>query len=281
MDGVFLIHKPVGWTSFDVCAKLRKKFQTKKVGHSGTLDPFAEGLMIVALGNATKILPFLEQNDKTYVATLKFGEATDTLDLTGKVVLRKEIPAIAEEDVDRLFSSLSGKRAQVPPMYSALKKNGTPLYELAREGKTVERKAREIEIYSLERRSMDLPYLTFETRVSKGTYIRSLGEEIAESLSSCGHLVALKRISIGTFLLEEAHTIESVMTEDALTIEAALSFMDCKIVDGVEEKMIRNGMKLRLEEKSPLLLLNGNGEVLAVYEKKEDGFFHCKRGLWR
>lgn len=281
MDGVFLIHKPVGWTSFDVCAKLRKKFHTKKVGHSGTLDPFAEGLMLVAMGNATKILPFLEIIDKTYIATLKFGEATDTLDLTGKIVARREIPAIAERDVDLLFSKLSGKRKQIPPMYSALKRNGIPLYELAREGKTIAREEREIEIYSLERRSLDLPYLTFETRVSKGTYIRSLGEEIADSLSTCGHLIALKRVSIGSFLLKDAHATEDVTEEDARTIEEILSFMDRRIVDEATEKKIRNGMRLSLNGKTPLLMMNRKEQALAVYEKKADGFFYCKRGLWK
>ena len=166
-------------------------------------------------------------------------------------------------------------------MYSALKRNGIPLYELAREGKTIAREEREIEIYSLERRSLDLPYLTFETRVSKGTYIRSLGEEIADSLSTCGHLIALKRVSIGSFLLKDAHATEDVTEEDARTIEEILSFMDRRIVDEATEKKIRNGMRLSLNGKTPLLMMNRKEQALAVYEKKADGFFYCKRGLWK
>lgn len=280
MNGVFFINKEENWTSFDICARLRKKFSTKKVGHSGTLDPFAEGLMIVCLGQATKIIPFLENYDKSYIATLKLGIETDTLDKTGKIISTQEVQDYTIEEINNVLNSFIGKSKQIPPMYSALKKDGVPLYLLAREGITIERKEREIEIYSIKLISYQKPYLTFEVNVSKGTYVRTLAYDIAKKLNNIGHLVSLKRTKIGKFDLSISKNVNDVTESDNISITSLLSYIDTQIVDEKTETLIRNGVRLSLKGEDVILLINKDNEALAIYEKKEDGFYHTKRGLF-
>lgn len=280
MNGVFFINKEENWTSFDICAKLRKVFSTKKVGHSGTLDPFAEGLMVVCLGQATKIIPFLENYDKTYVATLMLGVETDTLDKTGNVVNKKDVDNYSLDEIENVLNSFLGKSEQVPPMYSALKKDGVPLYALAREGITIERKTRGIEIFSIKLIEYNKPYLTFCVNVSKGTYIRTLGLDIARKLNTVGHLVSLKRTKIGKFDLTLSKKVNEITINDKVSIASLLSYMETQIVDSKIESLIRNGVKLSLKGDDLILLVNKDIEALAIYEKREDGFYYTKRGLF-
>lgn len=279
MNGIFLINKEANWTSFDICAKVKRLFNTKKVGHSGTLDPFAEGLMIVCLGQATKIIPFLENYNKTYLATIKLGEETDTLDNTGNIIDKKDVLNYSSEEIKNVLNSFLGKSQQIPPMYSALKHDGVPLYSLAREGIEIERKPRNIEIFSIELIEYNKPFLTFKCKVSKGTYIRTLAKDIAIKLSTVGHLVKLIRTNIDKFDLNMAKKVNELTINDSISIVEMLT-LPTLIVDNEIEKKIRNGNKLSLQGKNMLLLINEKKEALAIYEKKEDGYYYSKRGLF-
>ena len=279
MNGIFLINKEANWTSFDICAKIKRLFNTKKVGHSGTLDPFAEGLMIVCLGQATKIIPFLENYNKTYLATIKLGEETDTLDNTGNIIDKKDVLNYSIEELKNVLNSFLGKSQQIPPMYSALKHDGVPLYSLAREGIEIERKPRNIEIFSIELIEYNKPFLTFKCKVSKGTYIRTLAKDIAIKLSTVGHLVKLIRTNIDKFDLNMAKKVNELTINDSISIVEMLT-LPTLIVDNEIEKKIRNGNKLSLQGKNMLLLINEKKEALAIYEKKEDGYYYSKRGLF-
>ena len=279
MNGIFLINKEANWTSFDICAKVKRLFNTKKVGHSGTLDPFAEGLMIVCLGQATKIIPFLENYNKTYLATIKLGEETDTLDNTGNIIDKKDVLNYSIEELKNVLNSFLGKSQQIPPMYSALKHDGVPLYSLAREGIEIERKPRNIEIFSIELIEYNKPFLTFKCKVSKGTYIRTLAKDIAIKLSTVGHLVKLIRTNIDKFDLNMAKKVNELTINDSISIVEMLT-LPTLIVDNEIEKKIRNGNKLSLQGKNMLLLINEKKEALAIYEKKEDGYYYSKRGLF-
>lgn len=279
MNGIFLINKEANWTSFDICAKVKRLFNTKKVGHSGTLDPFAEGLMIVCLGQATKIIPFLEHYNKTYLATIKLGEETDTLDNTGNIIDKKDVLNYSLEEIKNVLNSFLGKSQQIPPMYSALKHDGVPLYSLAREGIEIERKPRNIEIFSIELIEYNKPFLTFKCKVSKGTYIRTLAKDIAIKLSTVGHLVKLIRTNIDKFDLNMAKKVNELTINDSISIVEMLT-LPTLIVDNEIEKKIRNGNKLSLQGKNMLLLINEKKEALAIYEKNEDGYYYSKRGLF-
>ena len=279
MNGIFLINKEANWTSFDICAKVKRLFNTKKVGHSGTLDPFAEGLMIVCLGQATKIIPFLEHYNKTYLATIKLGEETDTLDNTGNIIDKKDVLNYSLEEIKNVLNSFLGKSQQIPPMYSALKHDGVPLYSLAREGIEIERKPRDIEIFSIELIEYNKPFLTFKCKVSKGTYIRTLAKDIAFKLSTVGHLVKLIRTNIDKFDLNMAKKVNELTINDSISIVEMLD-LPTLIVDKEIEKKIRNGNKLSLHGKKMLLLINEKKEALAIYERKEDGYYYSKRGLF-
>ena len=279
MNGIFLINKEANWTSFDICAKVKRLFNTKKVGHSGTLDPFAEGLMIVCLGQATKIIPFLEHYNKTYLATIKLGEETDTLDNTGNIIDKKDVLNYSLEEIKNVLNSFLGKSQQIPPMFSALKHDGVPLYSLAREGIEIERKPRDIEIFSIELIEYNKPFLTFKCKVSKGTYIRTLAKDIAIKLSTVGHLVKLIRTNIDKFDLNIEKKVNELTINDSISIVEMLT-LPTLIVDNEIEKKIRNGNKLSLQGKNILLLVNEKNEALAIYEKKEDGYYYSKRGLF-
>lgn len=182
MDGLFLINKPAGVTSRDVCNCLMRKFRFKKVGHVGTLDPFATGLLVVVMGKATKVVPFLEKEDKHYIATLKLGEKTDTLDLDGKIIEKKEVPELNKKEVSKVLHSFVGKLNQLPPMYSAVKYKGVPLYKLARSNIEIDRKIRTIEIIKVRLISIKDNLIKFSLDCSKGTYVRTFGEQFAEKL---------------------------------------------------------------------------------------------------
>ncbi len=281
MDGVFLINKPKNWTSFDICAYLRKKTNTKKVGHCGTLDPFAEGLLIVTMGKATKIIPYLENEDKEYLATLKLGIKTDTLDITGKILQEKEVEKLDVEQIKRVLSSFLGHSKQTPPMYSALKKDGLPLYVLARDGIEVERQQRDITISNMRLISYMNDEITFACEVSKGTYIRVLGEDIASKLNTIGCLSSLKRTRIGHYYLKDAKKINDIEIEDMISLNDFITFIKKINVDEKTEIDIRNGKKLSLnEDENLVLLINQNQIPLAIYERRNDGYFYSKRGLF-
>lgn len=209
LNGVIIVNKEKDFTSHDVVAKLRGILKQKKIGHTGTLDPQAEGVLPVCLGNATKLCDILTDKKKEYVATLLLGVTTDTQDMTGTVQKQSDVAA-DEESVQKVMESFVGKSMQIPPMYSALKVNGKKLYELAREGKVVEREARPIEIYELEILSMKLPEVEIRVLCSKGTYIRTLCADIGDRLGCGGCMKSLLRTKVEDFCLENAHTLSQI-----------------------------------------------------------------------
>lgn len=207
-EGVLLIDKPQGPTSHDVVDRVRRKLHMKKVGHAGTLDPNATGLLIILVGKATKISQYLMSLDKEYAGTLKLGEETNTYDAEGEVMVSKEVPALSNNDVEAVLAAFKGDQYQLPPMFSAKKVDGKPLYKLARKGKEVEREPRFIRISQLDCVEINLPEVDFYVRCSKGTYIRTLAHDIGEKIGCGAHLLDLRRLGSDRFSIEDAVTLE-------------------------------------------------------------------------
>lgn len=221
MDGVIVIRKEKGFTSHDVVAKLRGILHMKKIGHTGTLDPDAEGVLPVALGKATRLVDMITDKEKTYEAVMRLGVVTDTQDMSGTVLSQTTELSVTEEELCTVVSSFVGDYMQVPPMYSALKVNGKKLYELAREGKTVERKPRPVHFYEIEILDISFPLVRFRVTCSKGTYIRTLCHDIGEKLGCGAAMESLLRTKVGRFTLDDAITL--AQTEEAVqkgTIES-------------------------------------------------------------
>ncbi len=281
MDGIILVDKPKAITSRDVVDAIMKKFDTKKVGHTGTLDPFATGLMMITLGKGTKLGPFIENLFKVYTATIQLGTKTDTGDLMGEVVATSDVIEMYDQFILDTLESFIGKQMQIPPMYSALKKDGKPLYAYAREGITVERFPRPIEIFEMKLGSLTKNTITFNVKCSKGTYVRTLGEAIAEKLGMVGHLTMLRRLAIGQYKVSGAKTIDDVSKADVIAPLAALSFMPQRVVGDGYVKAIKDGKPQSLpDSSSPVVLISAQKELLAIYEKRDDGLFYSVRGLF-
>ena len=202
------IYKPVGWTSFNVVKKIRGITKEKKVGHAGTLDPFAEGVLIIGTGKDTKELTAISADQKSYIATLKLGEETNTLDIEGEIVTKSNVPKLSNDIISNLLNKFLGKQKQIPPMFSAKKVGGKKLYELARKNIEIEREPKDIEIKEIELVNISEDEITFKSTCSKGTYIRVLGSDIAKALGTVGHLSKLVRTSVGEYVVEEAIQIE-------------------------------------------------------------------------
>ena len=223
MDGIFNVLKPPGMTSHDVIGFLRRALNTKKIGHGGTLDPDAAGVLPVFAGTATRLLSYAMEGRKQYIAEFTLGEQRDTGDDSGTLVKTMPVPELSEAKLQEVLQSFLGKQIQLPPMYSAVKINGQKLYQLARKGVEVERKARPIEIYKLELLDAKLPTesisakysFTVAVECSKGTYIRVLGEDIATALGTCGTMSFLLRTQVGSYLLNEAHTLQEIAENPA------------------------------------------------------------------
>jgi len=202
------IYKPVGWTSFNVVKKIRGITKEKKVGHAGTLDPFAEGVLIIGTGRDTKKLTDISSDYKSYIATLKLGEETNTLDIEGEIVTKSNVPKLSNVIIGSVLNKFLGKQKQIPPMFSAKKVGGKKLYELARKNIVIEREPKDIEIKEIELVNFLEDEITFKSTCSKGTYVRVLGSDIAKALGTVGHLSKLVRTSVGEYFVEEAIQIE-------------------------------------------------------------------------
>lgn len=273
MDGIINVYKERGYTSHDVVAKLRGILKMKKIGHTGTLDPEAEGVLPVCLGKGTRLCDLLTDKDKTYEAVLLLGRTTDTQDTTGTVL--KESPVTAdEEEVRTAILSFLGEQKQVPPMYSALKQNGKKLYELARAGIEVEREARKITIHAIEILEMKLPYVRFRVSCSKGTYIRTLCNDIGEKLGCGGTMDKLLRTRVERFRLEESKTLDEIrqMVEDGtieefvLSVDRMFSQYPSVTVTGEEERLAENGNKLSGISKEMLRIYNSRNQFIGLYK---------------
>ncbi len=225
MNGVLVADKPQGWTSHDVVAAVKKKLGAKKVGHLGTLDPMATGVLPLVINGATKYAEVLGGGKKEYAAALLLGAATDTYDSSGKVTFSGNASTVTADDVVRALAGFTGRISQLPPMYSAVKRNGVPLYKLARKGVTVEREPREVMVFSLSVTSIELPVVRFTASCSRGTYIRSICHDLGEVLGCGAHMTALRRTGCGSFSIDEAVSPEapaSELEERMIPLEDAL-----------------------------------------------------------
>ena len=286
-DGFLLIDKESDYTSRDVCNIIAKIFDAKKVGHAGTLDPFATGLLIVALNNATKALTYIEGQYKSYEATLLLGKKTSSGDLTGEEIESKDIPNITEEDVKNIFNSLIGESEQTVPKTSAVHVNGRKLYHYAHLNQEVELPKRTIDIKELELLEFNLPVIRFKTTVSKGTYVRTLGETIAEKLGTVGHLTALRRTSILDINVSSAKTIKE-LNESCLipTSEIIQKFIPLMYLPNETElKKARHGGKLSIKLFPEILdlfcVIDDKKTAIAIYKYSELGYYECVRGINR
>jgi tRNA pseudouridine55 synthase len=284
MNGILPLWKPKGITSHDCVMKIRSLFKTKKAGHTGTLDPEVEGVLPICIGQATKIVPYLTETNKTYIAKIKFGIATDTEDAQGKITSEKTITKLpAEEDIDRVLRSFTGRIKQVAPMYSAVKVKGKKLYEYARENKTVERPEREVTIHEIKRfptdETDDLSF-SFEVVCSKGTYIRTLCVDIGKKLGLPAHMEELVRTKTGSFTKKNSvtfATIESAVNENRqpallFPIIKGLEHLERLQVDELLKEKIYYGQKLQKPENisnDPFVMMY-NEEVLAIYQLHPD-----------
>jgi len=204
IDGLLIVDKPDGIPSLEAVKEVKRRFGVKKAGHIGTLDPFATGVLPIVMNEGTKLVPFIQEEPKEYEATLKLGEETETDDLTGRVISRNAWEEIDPVSLERTVNGFSGKLKQVPPMYSAIKVKGKPLYRLARKGIDVERKERPVEIFNIQVKEVTLPLVRIQVSCSRGTYIRALGRDIGKRLGCGAHLVQLRRVRSGPFTLERA-----------------------------------------------------------------------------
>ena len=280
MDAVILLNKPAGMTSFDAVAKCRRIFHERKIGHTGTLDPEASGLMIILLGKYTKLLPYCVKNHKAYQATLKLGEMTDTEDIWGTIINTKTPSIHTEAEIDNAVQSLTGDILQVPPMYSALKKDGKKLYEYARQGIEVEREARPVHISSLKVEKIDELNYRMDAVVSSGTYIRTLIADFGKQLNELAIMSSLVRTKIEHLSLEDACSFEDLESGKAFLSPIQVIDPAYKIVETDRVTDIKNGKRIKLDITDSQVIFTSNGELLAAYALQEDGLYHCLRGLF-
>lgn len=269
MDGLILINKQKGFTSHDVVNVIRKKLNTKKVGHTGTLDPNATGVLPILIGKGTKISKYLMEHDKTYIATLKLGEKTDTGDSEGQVIEEKSIPKdLRKEDINDVLQSFLGKQKQLPPMYSAIKINGKKLYEYAREEKEVKIEPRNIEIYKIELLEYQNNKIKFEVECSKGTYIRTLCEDISQKLGTVGYMEELQRTTVNTFKIEDSILLDDITLENAekniIKIEKVFKEKDKINLDNKKLEMFLNGVKLTYSLSEDIYRIYNNENFIGI-----------------
>lgn len=272
MNGILLVDKPEGWTSMDVCAKLRGVFHEKRIGHSGTLDPMATGLLVVFLGRATRAVEFAENHSKEYIAHLRLGISTDTQDTSGNVLSKKEVN-VSEKELVAALEMFKGPISQIPPMYSAIKIGGKKLYEIARKGETVERKPRNVTIHGLDFLGWEGGDAALRVRCSKGTYIRSLCHDIGEALGCGGCMSALRRTMAGEFSIADALGLQEIISRvesgDAenlvLRVDSIFDGLPKLVLKPRQEKLFRNGVRISLEqEDGEYSVYSETGEFLAI-----------------
>lgn len=278
MDGFLVLDKPAGMTSHDVVSVVRRTLRVKKVGHTGTLDPFATGVLPIAIGEGTKAIPFLDEQVKEYQATMVLGIATDTQDCTGTILSVADWREIEGQDIERVFASFVGRIAQTPPMFSAIKRDGVPLYRLARKGIDIERPSRLIDIHSLHADHICLPHITMTVSCSRGTYVRTLAHDIGASLGCGAHLVALRRTRSGPFSLAQAIKLDDLaalvksgtLRDLFVPVLSALSYLPALSLSEQGERQVRCGRMPALAE-IELCSLNDlplGGRVRLVREDK-------------
>jgi tRNA pseudouridine55 synthase len=276
IDGLLVIDKPEGITSLEGIREIKRRFHVKKAGHIGTLDPFATGVLPIAINEGTKLIPFLKVEPKEYEAVLKLGEETSTDDLTGEVGFRGRWEEVPLQRIHDAFQNFSGKIQQIPPMFSAIKMKGQPLYRLARKGIEIERHPREVEIHHLQIVKMDLPKIYFRVSCSKGTYIRSLGRDIGRKLGCGAHLLSLRRIRCGPLTIEQALSFEKLkeiseaeqLSDRLISLRKALPGLSEVVGDAQLAKKVRLGKEIVAQDFSSQPLVQ-KGEWLKMSTPEE------------
>lgn len=274
IHGILNVYKEKGYTSHDVVARLRGIAGQRKIGHTGTLDPDAEGVLPVCLGKATKVCSILTDSDKVYETVLLLGKETDTQDISGTVIRETDISGLTETEVERTIKGFIGEYSQIPPMYSALKVGGKKLYELAREGKIVERKARTVYIRDISMKEMQLPRVKMEVRCSKGTYIRTLCHDIGEQLMAGGCMEQLIRTKAAGFCLKNSKTLDEIekikeegkLDEIIVPVDEIFSSYRKINVTGRQEELLYNGNAFSIEEN---LKETADKEIVRVYDSRD------------
>lgn len=279
LNGVFLIDKELGVTSRALDNRIGKLFKIKKVGHVGTLDPLATGLMLVAVGEGTKAIPFMEDTRKEYVATFKLGMLTTTLDLEGEVVTDDLLPELDLTFLQSVLDKFKGKISQIPPLTSAIKVGGVPLYKYAHKNIDFEVPAREVEIFELELVAYEHPYFTIRTLVSSGTYIRTLGNDIAKLCGTFATTTALRRTKVGTFSVNQAKVIENLGEDDIITISEFLTHIPSVEINADQFNKVKVGAQISLNTQEVVVKVYYQGKLLALYTKTEEQTFKCLRGF--
>jgi tRNA pseudouridine55 synthase len=289
ISGILNVDKPAGMTSHDVVDRVRQMRSQRRVGHAGTLDPSATGVLVVCLGQATRVAEYLMASDKVYRAQIRLGVSTDTHDAEGEVTATAEV-AVSEEEgwrLRRALASFVGSIQQMPPMYSALKREGTPLYKLARQGITVEREARSVEIYNIELLDWMPPLFTVQVECSPGTYIRALARDLGQKLDCGAHLQSLTRLASGQFTLEEAVSLDELAEAFAQgnwqefihPLDKALLDFEPMVVDAQTEKRIRYGQQVQAlaacERGELRRAYSQTGELIAILRHDP------QTGLWQ
>lgn len=285
VDGFLIIDKPAGITSHDVVNRVRRILKTRKAGHTGTLDPFATGVLPVAVGEGTKAIPFLDEGNKEYEAVILLGTVTDTLDYTGAVMNEADWSTVTASSLQESMATLTGTISQIPPMYSAIKQGGQPLYKLARKGVEVERQPRQVTIQTFELLACDLPELTVRVRCSRGTYIRTLADDLGRLLGCGACLTSLRRTMSGPFRIDDALSLEQMeeyAEEGALqghfiTLLAALAHLPEIVLTHEQMVKVTYGITPELPLDLEICRLSYEQRLVAVAKRKKDGRMMLQR----
>ncbi len=281
MDIIINLNKPKDISSQDAVTKVKRILKVKKAGHTGTLDPMATGLMLICLNKATRIASYFSGMDKEYKAVMKLGETTDTQDAYGQIIETCDNVNVDNSLIEETLKSFTGPILQLPPMFSALKHKGKPLYKLARQGIEIERKSREVNIYNIDLLDISLPYVTFKTRCSKGTYIRTLCNDIGQKLGTGAHLAALERTSAGQYTIEDSLTLEDLQAisqgdeihRGIYSMDEALSWMPEFTIKEALLKSVMHGNAIKLnntkiadtlKEAKSIRVKSPDGDLLAL-----------------
>ncbi len=283
MNGILLIDKPAGWTSHDVVAKLRGILREKRIGHSGTLDPMATGLLVVFVGRATRAVEFAEADQKRYLAGLRLGQETNTQDTTG-TVLREQPVTVTRQEIEAILPRFRGVQQQIPPMYSAIKCKGQKLYDIARKGGVVERKPREITIHELRLLDGENADWSLEVCCSKGTYIRTLCHDMGRALGCGGCMSALRRTEAGTFSVEDAYSLEEIQQladagsrEFLRPVDSLFAALPAVTIPEKEVRRAKNGNLLRMSApEAPCRVYGPDGEFLLLGRGSPEGIVTIK-----
>ena len=284
MDGIVIVDKPQGWTSQDVVSKLRGVFHTRRIGHGGTLDPMATGVLPVFVGKATKAVSFFESAEKVYETVLRLGIDTDTEDITGTVLSEKEV-SVTREQAEAVLKQFRGEIFQVPPMYSAIKVGGQKLYELARKGKTVERQGRKITVFSLDFLGMEGRDVRLRVHCSKGTYIRTLCKDIGQALGCGGCMAQLRRVQAGQYEIAQAVPLETLIKDAKaerflLPLDSFFAFAEPIYLNEKQTRLCRNGNRFSADVQDGQYRVYGADGEFLMLGKAEKGVLYSVKNFF-